>query len=86
MQTLAGKPIVEYPCSWQWRIIGTDPDRLRSAVAEVVTDRDFVLHEANRSPAGRWLSMHLELEVASERDRNDIHRALTGHRWIRLAL
>lgn len=86
MQPLTGKPIIEYPCSWEWRIIGSDPDHMRAAVAEVLEERDYTLEEANRSRAGRWLSMSLELEVASEQDRNHIHRALTGHRWIRMAL
>ncbi|MFW5875854.1 MAG: DUF493 domain-containing protein [Myxococcota bacterium] len=86
MEPLTGKPVIEYPCAWEWRVIGSDPDQVKAAVAEVLAEREHTLRSANRSPKGRWLSMSLELEVQSEADRDAIHRALTGHRWIRLAL
>jgi uncharacterized protein len=86
LQPLSGKPVIEYPCPWEYRIIGSDPDQMRAAVGEVLDGRDHTLREANHSRSGRWLSMSLELVVHSEEDRNDLHRALTGHRWIRMAL
>lgn len=86
MQSVPDKPAIDYPCTWEWRVIGGDSDQLRRAVAEVLGQRPYALREANRSPAGRWLSMSLELDVASEGDRNQIHQALAGHRFVRLLL
>jgi uncharacterized protein len=86
LQHLSGKPVVEYPCPWEYRIIGGSPEDMRAAVAEVLGERSYTLHEANQSSSGRWRSMSLELVVHSEEERNAIHRDLTAHRWIRLAL
>lgn len=86
MQQLSGKPVVDYPCAWEYRIIGADAEDMRAAVAAVLGSRSYTLREANQSRSGRWRSMSLELVVQSEEDRNTIHRELTAHRWIRLAL
>lgn len=80
------KPVIHYPCNWEYRIIGSDPGRMRDAVAEILGDEDYSLEEANRSRQGRWLSMSLQLTVINEAHRYEVHRLLREHPDIRMVL
>lgn len=80
------RPLIEYPCEWEYRVIGSDREQIRAAVAEVMGDATYSLTDANRSREGRWLSMSLQVVVASEERRDAIHKALHEHRSIRFVL
>lgn len=83
---LPQKPIIHYPCEWEYRIIGADPGRMRSAVEEILGDEQYTLEEANWSRQGRWLSMSLRLVVINEAHRYELHRVLREHPDIRMVL
>ena len=78
------KPVIEYPCEWEFRIIGTDPALIRNAVAAVVGEQEHSLCDSNKK--GRYLSMILELQVPSEAERNRIYRELCEYDHIRMVL
>lgn len=80
------KPVIHYPCQWEYRIIGADPERMRLAVADILGNEDYSLQEANWSRQRRWLSMSLELVVINEAHRYEVHRALREHPDIRMVL
>lgn len=87
MPTLPDRPLIEYPCEWEYRIIGSDLDQIRAAVLEIMgSEEGYSLTPANRSREGRWLSMSLTLVVPSEERRDAIHKALQEHRSIRFVL
>ena len=83
---ITGKPVIHYPCTWEYRIIGRSVDDLRAAVADILSDGDYSLTEANTSRQGRWLSMSLEVHVETEERRNAIHRALHEHALVKFVL
>lgn len=85
-ENIEGKPLLAYPCRWQYTAIGLDEDLVRAAIAEIVADLDHSLHLSNVSRHGKYCSLILAVTVTSEEQRNDILVALRGHRDIRMVL
>ena len=79
-------PLIEYPRPWTYAIIGWDEEDVRLVVGRVVGQRPHQLHFSKRSPGGKYYSLHLELEVASEEDRNAIFVALQNDPKIKTVL
>ncbi len=75
--------LIEYPCSWEYRIIGTAEADIRRAVA-VVVDGEHSLRRANQK--GKFLSMSLELVVADQETRDSIHSRLGAQPGIRMVM
>jgi putative lipoic acid-binding regulatory protein len=80
------KPLIEYPCSWTYAIIGFDEEDLRMAVGRIVSGRPHTLNFSKKSMTGKYYSLHLELEVSSEEDRNQIFIALQNDPKIKTVL
>jgi uncharacterized protein len=83
---LEGRPLIEYPCSWEYKAIGWDEDSMRSAIAEIMADRAHDLSFSRSSSAGRYCSLLLVVTVDSEDHRDSIFKALQEHRHIRMVL
>lgn len=80
------KPVIHYPCDWEYRIIGGNPEQIRSAVAEILGEEDYTLEEGNWSRQGRWVSMVLRMVVINEPHRLETFRALREHPSVRMVL
>ena len=80
-----GKPVVEYPCLWGYKVIGPDEEAMRSAVKLCLEqclhdnsgDREFELGQSRTSKNGKYVSLSLNLTVQDESERNAIYEALT---------
>ena len=72
------KPLIEYPCEWQYQIIGPNEEQIRAAVAEIVT-APFTLTATQTSKTGKYHSLRLLTTVASEEVRTSIYLALSQH-------
>jgi putative lipoic acid-binding regulatory protein len=83
---IEGRPIIEYPCSWEYKAIGSDEGCMREAIAEIMADREHELSFSRTSRTGRYCSLLLVVTVESEDQRNTIFRALQEHRHIRMVL
>jgi putative lipoic acid-binding regulatory protein len=70
---------LEYPCPWTYTVIGTDEDRVRTAVAGVMGEMAHELRFSHSSKTGKYRSYNLELEVRSEQERLRIYRELHDH-------
>ena len=80
------EPRIDYPCSWDYQLIGEDEQRMRIAVAGVVGNVEYVLTLANRSEKARYCSLHLTLQVASAEQRVAIFEELRRHADVRYVL
>ncbi|WP_028584452.1 HP0495 family protein [Desulfogranum mediterraneum] len=85
-QTEGCKPEIEYPCLWQYKIIGSQPEHIREAVAAVVRDASHLLTDSNTSSGGRYCSLNLELVVQSEEERLALYQQLVEHKAIKIVL
>lgn len=65
------KPHIDYPCPWDYQLIGKNEQRLRGAVAVTLNDK-YVLTLSHHSKNMRYCSMQLTIEV-----RDDAHRLNT---------
>ncbi|CBG40563.1 HP0495 family protein [Helicobacter mustelae] len=70
------RPRIDYPCKWEYRIIATQEQAVVMAVFEII-EGEYQLEIANHSANGRFVSLHLIVEVASEKIRDEIFQKLT---------
>ncbi|HJL17302.1 MAG TPA: DUF493 domain-containing protein [Sandaracinaceae bacterium LLY-WYZ-13_1] len=81
------KPRIDYPCPWEFRIIGADATAMRAAVREVLGEGErYELSPGKTSPKGRWCSLSLEMRVLNEPHRDEVHRLLREHPDVRMVL
>jgi len=80
------RPLIEYPCSWEYKAIGWNEDSMREAIVEIMAGRQHVLSFSRSSSGGRYCSLLLVVNVDSEDHRNSIFKALQSHRHIRMVL
>ncbi|PAF53072.1 DUF493 domain-containing protein [Helicobacter sp. 13S00482-2] len=85
LQILEGKPEINYPCEWEYRIIGEDIAKIQEAVFEIAP-RKYDLQEKNKSSKGRFVSLHLKILVNNEEERNHIFCALKNHKEIKMVI
>lgn len=80
------KPHIDYPCAWEYRLIGEDEERMRAAVAEILGEARYMLTLANRSQRARYCSLQLSLEVLDETQRLDTFERLRRNAAVRYVL
>ena len=83
---IEGRPVIEYPCQWEYKAIGWDEASMREAIVEIMADREHELSFSRASRTGRYCSLLLAVVVESEDHRDAIFRALQAHRHIRMVL
>lgn len=80
MDPLKGKkPDIQYPCPWDFKVIGPDEPAVRDAVREVLPDIDPTLTVSRKSGSGKYVSLNLTVTVTDEAHRNAIFTALANH-------
>lgn len=77
---------IEYPCEWEYRIIGETEELIRAAVAAVIHDRPASLEPSNRSRSGKFVSLRLLIEVADQEDRDGLFVGLRDGDGVRMVL
>ena len=80
------KPNIEYPCHWQYRLIGEDRAAIMEAIHQLVDVRRCIISEGNTSSGGRYLSLNLELTVNDEAERLRLYQLFSGHPAIRVVM
>ena len=80
------KPEIEYPCRWQFRIIGEERLAMIKAITTLTGVAADEITEANVSSNGRYLSLTLELVVHNDDERLAYYRLLAANPAIRMVL
>ena len=88
------KPQITYPCSWGFKVVGTDEDALRAAIKECLHenlnadsgDRSFELGFSRASSKGNYISLTLNLVIQDEEERNTLFQALAGRPEVRMVI
>ena len=86
MQPLEGRPDIDYPCPWSFKVIGREEDEIRQAVAEIVGDHAYTLTFSNQSAHGKYCSLNLDMVVVDEPHRLTTFEALMHHASIQIVL
>ena len=77
---------LKYPCLWVYKIIGSDADEMRLAVAEIICDRAYKITHSRDSKTDKYHCLNIDLSVESESHRTTLHEALKAHRAMKLVL
>ena len=75
-----------YPCLWIYKVFGTDQDRMRSAIEDIVRDRSCRISLSRESETAKYVSLNVELTVESESHRVALYEALKAHHAVKLVL
>lgn len=79
-------PEIDYPCRWEYRVIGDDEQVLRLAVLSVVSGLEHAITPGNLSRTGRYVSLSVFVRVLDERQRLELFDRLAGHDAVRYLL
>ncbi|WP_295737598.1 DUF493 domain-containing protein [uncultured Helicobacter sp.] len=79
------KPNITYPCKWEYRIIGKDEKKLRELIFEIMP-REYEVKFGKNSAQGHYVSLYVEVEVLSEKERNEIFATLQKSQEVKMVL
>ena len=77
---------LEYPCQWEYRVIGADLATLEAAVQAVMAGKSHTCKPGNTSEGGRWCTLVVSLEVVDEDERVGLYKALQASDDIKIVL
>jgi len=80
------KPEIDYPCDWQYKIIGTNVDDMIVAIEEIATGFEYEITPSNVSTNEKYFSLNLKVFVPSEIIRDLIFQKLEKHLAIKFVI
>ncbi len=80
------KPNINYPCKWNYKVIGTNVDEMIKAIEFAVDGLDFKIGSSNVSSKAKYFSLNLEVSVTSEIIRDIIFAKLKANKFVRIVL
>ncbi len=66
------KPDIDYPCNWNYKIIGTDVDEMIKVIEAAAEGMEYKISSSNVSSKGKYFSLNLHVFVSSEAIRDII--------------
>jgi putative lipoic acid-binding regulatory protein len=80
------KPAIDYPCVWQYKIIGMDRKAVQAVLFEQLGDAPYSLSDSRQSSNGKYISMNLEVTVHSDAQRVQLYTTLADHAAVKMVL
>lgn len=80
------KPVIKYPCEWEYKIICKNKDELEHTIKGILKEKTHQLTPSKKSSKGNYHSFNLKTKVENEKERNDIYTALGKHQDIHMVL
>ncbi|MCL5028171.1 MAG: DUF493 domain-containing protein [Bacteroidetes bacterium] len=80
------KPLIEYPCEWIYKVIGSDVDKILDAIEEAALGLNYKVATSNISKNGKYFSLSFSVEVPNETVRNIIFEKLNKNPDIKFVL
>ncbi len=80
------KPEIDYPCNWQYKVIGENQDAIKQAIMDIAAPVPVVITYSHSSSSGKYHSLNANIEVQDEEARLAIYRALHDHPAIKVVL
>lgn len=77
---------IDYPCDWQFKLIGMDQVDISEAVKAIVTETNYDLSLGNISANGKYVSMTLLVKVVSDDERHALYDKFKQHKSIKIVL
>jgi putative lipoic acid-binding regulatory protein len=80
------KPNIDYPCDWNYKVIGTNVDEMIKAIEIAVAGMVHEINSSNVSSKGNYFSLNLKVFVTSEAIRDIIFSKLNSNEFIKMVL
>ena len=80
------KPKIEYPCNWDYKVIGRNVDEMIKAIELITEGMDYKVSPSNVSSKGNYFSLNLSVFVPSEVIRYIIFVKLEANEFVKMVL
>jgi putative lipoic acid-binding regulatory protein len=80
------RPNIEYPCEWEYKIIGENIDEILSAIEAASLGLEYTVSPSNMSRNGKYYSLNLKLIVPNEVVRDLVYEKLSSSDFVRLVI
>ena len=80
------KPNIQYPCDWQYKVIGTDVDEMIKLIEQATVGMDYKISSSNVSSKGNYFSINVKVFVTSEAIRDIIFEKLEASEFVKMVL
>lgn len=80
------RPEIAYPCTWVYKVIGTDCTLLKDAITTACSPYPVNIGYSHSSSKGKYHSLNAELFVADETVRLKIYEALRNSSVVNIVL
>ena len=77
---------LDYPCKWQYKVIGQDEEAVQEAIAEILQDRERLVSHSSSSSKGKYHCLNVEVIVQDEEDRVKNYEAFKNHPAVKMVL
>ncbi len=77
---------LDYPCSWEYKLIGYSHEDIKKGVKDVLLEREYTLEPSKASKKGKFLSFNVKTIVHNEDDRVTIYELFGKHELIKMVL
>ncbi|HHO74875.1 MAG TPA: DUF493 domain-containing protein [Deltaproteobacteria bacterium] len=83
---IKGDLTITYPCTWVFKIFGTDHRQLRLAARDALSGHDYAINPSHSSRNRKYHCMNIDITVSDDQERTGIYEALRSHSSIILVL
>lgn len=83
---LAGRPEIDYPCTWVYKVIGEDSSLLHDIIVAACAPLPVAVRHSHTSSRGKYHSLNAEIQVPDERSRIRIYQSLKNHPAVKIVL
>jgi len=73
---------LEYPCKWEYKLIGKEEDGIKKMALDIVGEKPFTLNVSNKSSSGKFVSVTLEVLIYNDDERVYIYEELRKSKHI----
>ena len=80
------KPVIEYPCTWSFRAIGTDSNLMTREISVKLAAYTYTITPGNQSRNGNYCSLNIDATVHSETERLSIIPLLKSISGVKMVL
>ncbi len=80
------KPKIDYPCSWVYKVIGSDEKSLRTAIETVLGTENLLVSSSHSSSGGKYISLNVEIIVTDDESRLSGYQNLKNHAAVKVVM
>jgi putative lipoic acid-binding regulatory protein len=82
----SSRPEIQYPTTWQYKVIGTNLDEMIAAVEDAAGSLEHEITPSNISEGSKYYSVNLSVVVTSEAVRDIIYKKLSSNEHIKMVM